>query len=433
MTDLVDSLDLYGDIDSSKPSDVKKPSQSVSDLLTTSNEDLLSLQNTRIESSTVKKTRPSPKRTREHSHIEKISYNKYNINVNEKDDSNTSAMIIIGNLSWWTTDDDILSTFRRNNLSGLVDIKFYENRVNGQSKGYVTLTLDSRDSVEKVLTIFNNPTQPVMINKQCPQVTKFSRSILNELEAQSRKETSLGRAKGMNNYRQNGPFGVEGNPMMNNQWMRSMFASGMRNMPFNPMLQMQNSNMMRNQMPPFNMQVPPFNQNSSEMHVNPAFFQQKQDGHKDRYKEDKYEKSRDRYSSHHSRKTNRYNDLNDGDDASINRLKDLVDNAVGTAYDIAKRGKAADALDHIVQALGTLRSSNHSSSRNTVRNLIEQLQDVYSSIESSSKRRRSRSRTQGSDSRHRRRRRRSSEDEYDRYDRYRRSSSRHSSNYRSRR
>ena len=41
----------------------------------------------------------------------------------------------VGNLTWWTTDQDLTDLVTGIGIQDLLEIRFYENRVNGQSKG----------------------------------------------------------------------------------------------------------------------------------------------------------------------------------------------------------------------------------------------------------------------------------------------------------
>ncbi|KAM7292576.1 hypothetical protein ISCGN_025714, partial [Ixodes scapularis] len=43
--------------------------------------------------------------------------------------------IYIGNLTWWTTDQDVTDAISAVGVNDVLDIKFFENRANGQSKG----------------------------------------------------------------------------------------------------------------------------------------------------------------------------------------------------------------------------------------------------------------------------------------------------------
>jgi cleavage and polyadenylation specificity factor subunit 6/7 len=46
-------------------------------------------------------------------------------------------------MTWWTTDIDILSAVKEVGLGDVKCLKFFENRTNGQSKGYALIELSS--------------------------------------------------------------------------------------------------------------------------------------------------------------------------------------------------------------------------------------------------------------------------------------------------
>ncbi len=47
------------------------------------------------------------------------------------------CQLYIGNLTWWTTDQDIQDSVQNLGVADFIEVKFYENRANGQSKvGY---------------------------------------------------------------------------------------------------------------------------------------------------------------------------------------------------------------------------------------------------------------------------------------------------------
>ena len=43
--------------------------------------------------------------------------------------------LYIGNLTWWTNDEELSNAIRECGVNDLLNIKFFENRINGQSKG----------------------------------------------------------------------------------------------------------------------------------------------------------------------------------------------------------------------------------------------------------------------------------------------------------
>lgn len=49
----------------------------------------------------------------------------------------------------WTTDDDVIGAIKSIGVSDFMDIKFFENRTNGQSKGYCVVSVGS-DTSRKV-------------------------------------------------------------------------------------------------------------------------------------------------------------------------------------------------------------------------------------------------------------------------------------------
>ena len=44
--------------------------------------------------------------------------------------------LYIGNLTWWTTDNDITEAILNCGVGDFQEVKFNENRINGQSKGF---------------------------------------------------------------------------------------------------------------------------------------------------------------------------------------------------------------------------------------------------------------------------------------------------------
>uniref|UniRef100_A0A8B9VB91 Cleavage and polyadenylation specific factor 6 n=1 Tax=Anas zonorhyncha TaxID=75864 RepID=A0A8B9VB91_9AVES len=48
--------------------------------------------------------------------------------------------LYIGNLTWWTTDEDLTEAVHSLGVNDILEIKFFENRANGQSKGYLEIT-----------------------------------------------------------------------------------------------------------------------------------------------------------------------------------------------------------------------------------------------------------------------------------------------------
>lgn len=86
--------------------------------------------------------------------------------------SSRKPSIYVGNLTWvsrvfskclvligtdddrtlqWTTDEDVARIFNEVGITDVMDIKFFENRANGQSKGFCVVNLGSDSSVRNAI------------------------------------------------------------------------------------------------------------------------------------------------------------------------------------------------------------------------------------------------------------------------------------------
>ena len=59
--------------------------------------------------------------------------------------------LYVGNLTWWTTDADIADAVLSLGVNDFLEVKFYENRANGQSKGFCCVSLGSDSSSRTVI------------------------------------------------------------------------------------------------------------------------------------------------------------------------------------------------------------------------------------------------------------------------------------------
>ncbi|XP_015929088.1 cleavage and polyadenylation specificity factor subunit 6 [Parasteatoda tepidariorum] len=89
----------------------------------------------------------------------------------------------VGNLTWWTTDKDLTEAMQSLGVNDILEIKFYENRANGQSKGFCIVALSSENS----LRIIMEKLPKKELHGQNPAVTACTRQNLNYFELQSRK------------------------------------------------------------------------------------------------------------------------------------------------------------------------------------------------------------------------------------------------------
>ncbi|NP_001090367.1 cleavage and polyadenylation specific factor 7 S homeolog isoform X1 [Xenopus laevis] len=90
----------------------------------------------------------------------------------------------IGNFSWWTTDQQLLTLIRSLGIKDHVEIKFAENRANGQSKGFAEVTLSSESSMNLILEHLPQK----KLNGKKLDVRPANRQNLSFFEALSRKK-----------------------------------------------------------------------------------------------------------------------------------------------------------------------------------------------------------------------------------------------------
>nr|AAI67355.1 MGC145258 protein [Xenopus tropicalis] len=89
----------------------------------------------------------------------------------------------IGNFSWWTTDQQLLALIRSVGIKDHVEIKFAENRANGQSKGFAEVILSSESSMNLILEHLPQK----KLNGKKLDVRPANRQNLSFFEALSRK------------------------------------------------------------------------------------------------------------------------------------------------------------------------------------------------------------------------------------------------------
>lgn len=90
--------------------------------------------------------------------------------------------LYIGNLTWWTTDQDIQDQVQNLGVGDFIEVKFYENRANGQSKGFCCISMGSEASMRKVMEQL--PKKEV--HGQHPVVTYATKQALHQFESQSK-------------------------------------------------------------------------------------------------------------------------------------------------------------------------------------------------------------------------------------------------------
>ncbi|KAG4069465.1 hypothetical protein HA402_001764 [Bradysia odoriphaga] len=90
--------------------------------------------------------------------------------------------LYVGNLTWWTTDQDITDACHDIGVSDFQDVKFFENRANGQSKGFCVISLASETSMR--LCMERLPKKD--LHGQSPVVTLPTKQALSQFESQQK-------------------------------------------------------------------------------------------------------------------------------------------------------------------------------------------------------------------------------------------------------
>ncbi|KFP14986.1 Cleavage and polyadenylation specificity factor subunit 7, partial [Egretta garzetta] len=100
---------------------------------------------------------------------------------------NKRAAVYVGSFSWWTTDQQLIQTIRSVGVYDVVELKFAENRANGQSKGYAEVVVASENSVHKLLELLPGK----ILNGDKVEVRLATRQNLSQFEAQARKRDDV--------------------------------------------------------------------------------------------------------------------------------------------------------------------------------------------------------------------------------------------------
>lgn len=112
-----------------------------------------------------------------------------------------SKTVYVGNLTWWTTDQDLINACASLNVRDINNVKFFENRANGQSKGYCAIDVASLNSAKTLMHELRN----VTIHNEHPYVAIASKTPLYYFE------TALG-IKNDDKTTKKGPGGFDGPP-----------------------------------------------------------------------------------------------------------------------------------------------------------------------------------------------------------------------------
>lgn len=86
----------------------------------------------------------------------------------------------------WTTDQDITDAVADIGVTDFIEVKFFENRANGQSKGFCVVSLGSEPSMRMCME--HLPKKE--LHGQLPVVTLPTKQALNQFESQSKTRLS---------------------------------------------------------------------------------------------------------------------------------------------------------------------------------------------------------------------------------------------------
>ncbi|KAM9302361.1 cleavage and polyadenylation specificity factor subunit 7 [Gastrophryne carolinensis] len=94
------------------------------------------------------------------------------------------ASVYVGNFSWWTTDQQLIAIIRSIGVRDPIEVKFAENRTNGQSKGYAEVVVCSENAAAQILE--HLPSRK--LNGEKFDVRPANRQSLSFFEALARKK-----------------------------------------------------------------------------------------------------------------------------------------------------------------------------------------------------------------------------------------------------
>lgn len=104
--------------------------------------------------------------------------------------------LYVGNLTWWTTDQDVINAINSVGINDVQEVKFFENRNNGQSKGFCVVTFTSESS----LSIVMEKLPKLELYGQNPVVTPYNRQNLNLFESQTKTRPQINSNNGPNSH-----------------------------------------------------------------------------------------------------------------------------------------------------------------------------------------------------------------------------------------
>ncbi|CAI2729989.1 unnamed protein product [Schistosoma spindalis] len=142
--------------------------------------------------------------------------------------------VYVGNLTWWTTDLDLLEAASGIGINDVIEIKFHENRQNGQSKGFCVMVFGSEQSMRLAMDKFPK----IDLHGQNPVVTSYTKhnlSVFEKAAGSDNQTTARPRTEEMQTMKVSGAgtTGVLGNrlppPLMATPTMPASLGFSVRN------------------------------------------------------------------------------------------------------------------------------------------------------------------------------------------------------------
>ncbi|XP_041916748.1 cleavage and polyadenylation specificity factor subunit 7-like isoform X2 [Alosa pseudoharengus] len=317
--------------------------------------------------------------------------------------------VYVGNFSWWTSDTDLLTLASTMGVKDILEIKFAENRANGQSRGYAELVVSTEASLQKLLE-----TMPQChINGErvdCRFATRQNLAVFETLANKRipQRSNSKSESESVTDNRPNFPSSSEPcppshaplvmppHPHVNKLPSIAMPFYG-RPPPLYPPPHPPPLLLPPPIPPPLYPPPPPHiptHQPPPALHLNPAFFPPPQESYNN---PPPYSRQREREDSTPPLPDSEYDEL-------MNRNKTIASSAISKAVAGAAAGDVSLAVETLLTAIAVIKQSRVYSDERC-RALVTSLKDCLFSIESKSygsrKKHRSRERERSRDREHR--------------------------------
>ncbi|KAM4744195.1 cleavage and polyadenylation specificity factor subunit 7-like [Anableps anableps] len=293
----------------------------------------------------------------------------------KKQKTDRKLSIYVGNFPWWTSDKDLTSLALRLGVKDIADIKFAENKVNGQSRGYAEVVVTSEESLKILLEKI--PLCHINGEKiDCRFATQQNLSVFEDIanqripiragwdskDSDSVEKTPIALSSQESSALPPPPTLFPSHPFA------SMFPSppspflGQPPPLFPHMAPPVPPLMPPHMFPPHPAQIP--GQPSPGLHLNPPFFNLTQDGHSSKsYREQKQTSLSE-----------------DGDYEEMNRNRTIASSAITKAVSGATAGNRNTAMETLLTAIAIIKQSRVYKDK-SCQALVTSLKDCLVSIQ----------------------------------------------------